>query len=91
MSGNLGAPAHGQVHAGRLQADRDAPAAAEGPIRRMAGAGHLLRVFGPASAFVSQVNRATSETLAHAGDAGRARAAKSVGQGRARPRRAGLS
>ena len=26
------APPHGQVHAGRLQADRDAPAAAEGPV-----------------------------------------------------------
>ena len=45
----------------------------------------------PPSAFVSQVNRATSETLAHAGDAGRARAAEGVGQGRARPHRPGLS
>ena len=34
----------------------------------------------PASAFVSQVNRATSRDAAHAGGAGRARAAEGVGQ-----------
>src|ERR1700678_2480202 len=38
------APPNGRVHAGRLQADRDRPAAAEGQLRRMVGAGDLLRV-----------------------------------------------
>ena len=46
MSGNLGAPAHDQVHARRLQADRGPPAAAEGSVRRVAGAHHLLRLLG---------------------------------------------
>ncbi len=41
------APAPDQVHAGRLQADRGATAAAQGPVRRVAGAHHLLRLLGP--------------------------------------------
>jgi len=45
--------------AGGLQADRDAPAAAEGPLRRVASEGDLL----PASPFVSQVSQATGETM----------------------------
>ena len=44
----------------------------------------------PASAFVSQVNRATIGNLAHAGDARGPGAAEGVGQGRARPRHPGL-
>ncbi len=36
---------------------------AERPVRRVAGAPHLLRLLGPVSPFVSQVNRATGETL----------------------------
>ena len=47
MSGNLARRRHDQVHAGRLQADRNAPAAAERPVRRVAGARHLLRLLGP--------------------------------------------
>ena len=45
----LGAAADAEVHAGRLQADRGPPAAAEGPVRRVAGAGHLLRLLRAAS------------------------------------------
>ena len=38
------APAHDQVHARRFSAHRSAPAAAQGHVRRVAGAHHLLRV-----------------------------------------------
>ena len=40
----LGAAADAEVHAGRLQADRAAPAAAERPVRRVARPPHLLRL-----------------------------------------------
>ena len=46
-----GATADDQVHARRLQADRDPPAAAERPVRRVAGAAHLLRLLGPGFRF----------------------------------------
>src|ERR1700691_3790538 len=45
------------------RADRSATAAAQGPVRRVAGAHHLLRLLGAVSPFVSQVNRATGETM----------------------------
>ena len=63
MSGNLGAPAHGQVHAGGFQADRDPPAAAEGQYDEWLARVICYAFSVPASAFVTQVNRATSETL----------------------------
>ena len=47
MSGNTGQAADAEVHAVRLQADRNAPAAAEGPLRRVAGARDLLRLLRP--------------------------------------------
>jgi hypothetical protein len=47
----------------RFQTDRGPPAAAEGPVGRVAGSHRLLRLLGPTSAFVAQVNGATSETL----------------------------
>ena len=46
----FGAAADAEVHAVRLQADRDAPAAAERPVRRVARAGHLLRLLGAGDA-----------------------------------------
>jgi hypothetical protein len=44
MSGNLARRRQTKFMARRLQADRGAPAASEGPVRRMAGAHHLLRL-----------------------------------------------
>ena len=80
-----GAPAPDQVHARRLQADRGPPAAAEGPVRRVAGAHHLLRLLGPRLAVRQPGQPRDRRDHAPAGDAGRARAAESLGQERARP------
>ena len=46
MSGNLARQAPDQVHAGGLQADRGPPASPQGPVRRVAGAHHLLCLLG---------------------------------------------
>ena len=67
-----GAPAPDQVHARRLQADRGPPAAAEGPVRRVARAHHLLRLLGSRFAVREPGQPGDRRDDAPAGDAGRA-------------------
>ena len=81
-----GAQAPDQVHAGRLQADRGPPAAAQGPVRRVARAHHLLRLLGPRFALREPGQPRDLGDPAPAGGAGRAGAAEGVGEERARPR-----
>ena len=79
-------PPHAQVHAGRLQADRVPPAAAEGPVRRVARPRHLLRLLRPRHALRRPGQPRDQRDHAPAGDAGGPRAAEGLGQERARPR-----
>ena len=74
-----GAPAPDQVHARRLQADRGPPAAAQGPVRRVARAHHLLRLLGPRFAIREPGQPRHRRDHASAGDAGRPGAAESAG------------
>ncbi len=78
-----GPPAPDQVHARRLQADRSPPATAQGPIRRMAGAHHLLRLLGARLAVREPSQPRDRRDHAPAGDARRPRAAQGVGEERA--------
>jgi hypothetical protein len=80
-----GAPAADQVHAGRFQADRSATAAAQGPVRRVAGAHHLLRLLGARFALRVAGEPRDRRDHASAGDAGRTRAAQGLGEKRVRP------
>ena len=70
--------------------DRDPPAAAEGPVRRVAGAHHLLRLLGARLGLRQPGQPRDQRDAAPAGDAGGAGAAESVGQERARPGDPGL-
>ena len=79
-----GAPAHDQVHARRLQADRDPPAAAQGSVRRVAGAHHLLRLLGPRFRFREPGQPRDQRDAATTGDARGTGSAESLGQERAR-------
>ncbi len=90
MSGNLARRGQTQVYARRLQADRGAPAAAQGHVRRVAGAHHLLRVLGARFAVRQPSQPRDQRDLAPAGDAGGAGAAQGLDQERARPRDSGL-
>ncbi len=84
------AAADAEIHAIRLQADRSPPAAAEGPVRRMAGAGDLVRLLRPRHAFRRPGQPGDERDDAHAGDPGRPRAAENLDQERARPGSSGL-
>src|SRR3984957_911038 len=63
MSGNLARRRQTKFMARRLQADRGAPAASEGPVRRMAGAHHLLRLLGARFAIRQPSEPRDGETL----------------------------
>ena len=74
-----------QVHSARLPPDRSAPAAAEGPVRRVAGAADLLRLLGSRFRLRLPGQPRHQRDFALAGDAGRAGSAEEVDQGGARP------
>ena len=63
MSGNLGAPAHGQVHAGRVPLIETRQPPLKDQYDEWLARVICYAFSVPASAFVTQVNRATSETL----------------------------
>ena len=80
-----GAPTPDQVRAGRLQADRGPPAAAQGPVRRVARTHHLLRLLGARLAVREPGQPRDERDLAPAGDGGGPGAAQGVGEERPRP------
>ena len=81
----FGAPTADQVHAGRLQADRSSPAAAQGPVRRVARAHHLLRLLGSRLAVRPPKSTGDERDPAATGGAGRAGSTEGLGEERPRP------